>query len=97
MTFSLFGTEYKFFAQYFLLFQEIIFKCSGCEVEVSRSFSELFYVVDSNGKLSIDQATEFCILCNKFVPGRFNLNSFLIIISPNSEFFSMQIALMIYH
>ena len=87
LIFSLFGTEYKFFAQYFLPFQEIIFKCSGCEQEVSRSINELFFVIDSNGKLSIDQATEFCILCNQYVTGRFSLDPFLIIISPNSEFY----------
>jgi hypothetical protein len=87
LRFSLFGSEYKFFAQYFLPFQEIIFKCSCCKQEVSRFINELFFVKDSNGKLSIDQAAEFCLLCNKFVTGRFNLDPFFIIISPNSEFF----------
>ena len=88
LEFSLFGTEYRFFVQYFLVFQEIYFVCHKCKKEVARSIKELLFLKDSSDRFFIHQdPKEFCAQCNQPVNGKFRLDPFYIIISANDDFY----------
>ena len=84
--FSTFGSEYEHFIKRLLPFQEIVFFCDQCEINVTKPRNEFTLKKNDHGLWTLSlSASEICSKCKNVVVCKFIYKPFCLFVSPHEN------------